>query len=357
MTLSILEIAVLLFGAIILGATIYYFIASRSRIKSSSEELEKERRRVEEWKHRYRNDMDLRDAEIGKIKTQLKEATESSDIFAIEAEEKTIQKRKLQEEAEELRLENKKLKAEMLLLQQEQLAQQTILPAAAPEQQRPDYLVRLQEAQEGLMEQNKKINELLGNIDMIKETEEKQREILRDNEELYHQVSDLQKMLDDKEREINNIRQQKHLTTEMNAMLDSAYGEFNILQDKIKKLESQANLSRSINIEYEDLKEAHYRVTKDLEDQKARLRILTNDNQHFQQELAETEEKLKEANFQRQQLQKKVAYLEELNNDLQVMADANKKLEGQLRRIGELESMLHVVSEERDELVKKQQAR
>ncbi|MGH2552754.1 MAG: hypothetical protein ACRDEB_03500, partial [Chitinophagaceae bacterium] len=66
-------------------------------------------------------------------------------------------------------------------------------------------------------------------------------------------------------------------------------------------------------------------------------------------DMAETEEKLVESNFQRQQLQKKVTYLEELNRDIQVMADAQKKLEGQLKRIGELESMLNIVSEEKSD--------
>ena len=68
----------------------------------------------------------------------------------------------------------------------------------------------------------------------------------------------------------------------------------------------------------------------------------------------ETEDKLKDANFQRQQLQKRVSYLEELNNDLQAVSDANKRLESQIKRIGELESMLNVVAEERDKLIKKQ---
>jgi hypothetical protein len=43
-----------------------------------------------------------------------------------------------------------------------------------------------------------------------------------------------------------------------------------------------------------------------------------------------------------------------MNNDMQTVAEANKKLEGQLKRIGELESMLNMVSEERDELARKQ---
>ncbi|HMG67714.1 MAG TPA: hypothetical protein VK588_08510, partial [Chitinophagaceae bacterium] len=69
--------------------------------------------------------------------------------------------------------------------------------------------------------------------------------------------------------------------------------------------------------------------------------------------LNEVEDKFREANFQRQQLQKRVSYLEELNSDLQVVTDANKKLEHQLRRIGELESMLNVIAEENQVLKQK----
>ena len=39
---------------------------------------------------------------------------------------------------------------------------------------------------------------------------------------------------------------------------------------------------------------------------------------------------------------------------MQAVADANKKLEHQLKRIGELESMLNMIAGERDELARKQ---
>ena len=136
-------------------------------------------------------------------------------------------------------------------------------------------------------------------------------------------------------------------------MLDSTYNEFNVLQSKIQKLESQVNSSKMINMEYEELKEGHYKLSRDYEDQKIKYHAAATENQQLQIQLAETEDNLKEANFQRQQLQKRIAYLEELNNDLLVVSDANKKLEGQIKRIGELESMLNVVSEERDELVRR----
>jgi chromosome segregation ATPase len=137
-------------------------------------------------------------------------------------------------------------------------------------------------------------------------------------------------------------------------MIDSAYNEFNVLQDKIQKLESQINASKRINLEFEDLKEGYAKISGDFEEQKRKYHAVITDNQQLESELNETGEKLREANFQRQQLQKRVAYLEELNNDMQAVAEANKKLESQLKRVGELESMLYVISEERDELAKKQ---
>ena len=205
-----------------------------------------------------------------------------------------------------------------------------------------------------MLEHNEKINLLLGQIDIVKETEEKQQEILKINEELSGQVDDLKSMLSQKEKEISNTRQKEQLTNEMTSMIDSAYNEFNVLQDKIQKLESQVNASKRINLEYEDLKENHYKISSDFEEQKKKYTCGCTENKQLLEELTETEDKLKEANFQRQQLQKKVAYLEELNNDMQAVADAHKKLEGQIKRMGELESMLNVVAEERDELARKQ---
>ena len=65
------------------------------------------------------------------------------------------------------------------------------------------------------------------------------------------------------------------------------------------------------------------------------------------------EDKLAEANLQRQQLQKKVQFLTDLNTDLQSISDTNKKLQTELRRIGELESMLNMMAEERDFLLRR----
>jgi len=160
-------------------------------------------------------------------------------------------------------------------------------------------------------------------------------------------------MLEEKEDEIKQIKQKENISKEMSSLLDNAYSDFNILQTKIQKLESQLTSSKMVNIEYDDLKEAYYKMVKELDESKNKVNHYLQENQNLQIELSKTEDKLSEANQQRQQLQKKVAYLEELTNDLHQMSEANKKLENQMKRIGELESRLNIVAEERDHLKEK----
>ncbi|HVT85453.1 MAG TPA: hypothetical protein VHD35_09630 [Chitinophagaceae bacterium] len=329
LTLSILEIIILLLGAVILGITIHFFISSRRSLKTSNVESQTLAKTLGEWKLKYFNEIELRDKELTELKEKLSEAEANSNIYAIEAEEMRRQNKILQHEMESLR-------------------------TAPHAEVQTDYIEQLRQAQSSLMEHNEKINRLLGQIDVIKEKEEKAREVLRDNEELSHQITELRRLIGDKEKEINSIRQKEQLTKEMSSMLDSAYHEFNVLQDKIRKLESQVGSSKLTSIEYEDLKEEHYKLSKDFEEQRKKMNALSADNQRLHAQLTDTEDRLREANFNRQQLQKRVTYLEELNNDLQTVSDANKKLENQLKRIGELESMLHVVSEERDQLMRRQ---
>ncbi|MBS1921311.1 MAG: hypothetical protein JST17_13755 [Bacteroidetes bacterium] len=325
LTLSIIEIIILLLGAVILGITIHFFITSRRTLKTSNVESQSLAKTLGEWKLKYFNEIESRDKEITELKERLSEAESNTNIYSIEAEEMRRQNKVLQNEIHSLN-------------------------TAPHAEEQTDYIEELRQAQSSLMEHNDKINRLLGQIDVIKEKEEKTREALRDNEELSHQITELRLLISDKEKEMNSIRQKSQLTREMSSMLDNAYHEFNVLQDKIKKLESQVGASRMTSVEYEDLKEEHYKLSKDFDEQKKKLNAINAENQNLQVQLTDTEDLLREANFNRQQLQKRVAYLEELNNDLQTVSDANKKLENQLKRIGELESMLHVVSEERDHL-------
>ena len=98
LTLSVLEIVLLLFGAIVLGITIHFFIASNKSLKATTKELKKETQVQDEWKLRYFNDIELRDKEISTVKQKLMEAEENANIYSTEAEEMNRQNRKLEAE-------------------------------------------------------------------------------------------------------------------------------------------------------------------------------------------------------------------------------------------------------------------
>ncbi|MBK6827209.1 MAG: hypothetical protein IPG86_10150 [Chitinophagaceae bacterium] len=93
---------------------------------------------------------------------------------------------------------------------------------------------QLFQAQNNLKEYNDKISLLLGQIDIIKEAEEQQQEILKSNEALTGEIDELRFKLSQKEKEINSVRQQQELTAEMKSGLESAYLEFNGLQEKFR---------------------------------------------------------------------------------------------------------------------------
>ena len=70
---------------------------------------------------------------------------------------------------------------------------------------------------------------------------------------------------------MNNLRQKEQLTQEMASMLDSTYNEFNHLQEKIQKLETQVNSSKITSMEYQEIKEGYYKLNRDFEEQKIKL--------------------------------------------------------------------------------------
>lgn len=132
----------------------------------------------------------------------------------------------------------------------------------------------------------------------------------------------------------------EYLSKEMTERLEKAYEEFNFLQDRIQKLQTQVVDPQKRNLEFEELEQSYFRITKEYDELKVKHLNLMEDSQRMTRTLADTEERLRDATFQKQQLGKKVQFLEELTNDLQQLSGHHKKLEGQLRRISEIETLL-----------------
>jgi DNA repair exonuclease SbcCD ATPase subunit len=333
LNLSVIEIIILQVGAVALGIAIHFFITSRKLLnKSSVAEPQKNRKPPDDWKLKYFTDMEEKEKEIAALKQQLSESEEDRNINAIEAEE--------------LRKENKLLKAGL-----------ENVKTASPHPESHDYISQLTLVQQNLLEHHDQINRLINQLEQVKQVEEKNAALAAQNTELAEKIASLREALAHKEKEMAIVQQKETVTSEMASRLDNAYNEFKVLQEKIQKLESDAGSARMMSLELADLKEAHSKLQHDFEEQKQKLQAAMAENQQLRTELLDMEAQLKESEFLRQQLQKRVVYLEELNRDFQLVAEANKNLESQIKRIGELESKLNLVMEERDELARRHLSR
>ena len=323
LTLGLPEIIVFLIVALILGFCIHFFWSSKKSIRIEDSASAEGISENDNWKLKYYNDMDMQERAQQQLRERLAEARENEQILNIEVDE--LRK--------EMNSSSKNRVAPA------QIEQKYSGESAASNQFTSDYLSQLKSAQEDFAEHNKQISRLLEQIDLLKEFEKKYLDTLKTNGQLNDQLTDLRKVTSEKENEINHMRHQQRLTEEIASRLDKAYTEFNLLQDKLHKLDSHVVQSRSGN-DYEELQLSYFKLSKDLDELKSRQASLWEENQRLNRILADTEDKLKEANFQRQQLQKKVTFLDELNSDLQQVSEHNKKLESQLRRISEMETLL-----------------
>ena len=193
-----------------------------------------------------------------------------------------------------------------------------------------------------------------GYLQKMEELENEGRDELNGKiEELEKKLDELHGVIEEKDDEIKELHHEVSAGHKMAARIDEIYKEFELLQSKMTMLEKQAGRANNLAIELEDTKYTYEQVHKELLRKQEKLEELMEENQLLRHQKNEAEDKLADANLQRQQLHKKVQFLSDLNNDMQNIADTNKKLQTDLRRIGELESMLNMMSEEREFLLRK----
>lgn len=159
--------------------------------------------------------------------------------------------------------------------------------------------------------------------------------------------------LEERETELQKTKQQLSVAQKVAGRVTEVYQEFDLMQQKMAELEESASKVTELELELEDVQQAYVQAKKEATRNQEKLREAVTEKEQLQQQLAETESRLNETDRRQQQLQKRVQLLEDMNAELQHMNDANKKLKSELRRIAELESMLSLVSDERDILLKK----
>jgi len=316
LTVRLPEIIIFLVGALILGFTLHYFWTSRGAIRIQKPVADEGINENDNWKLKYYTDMEIQEKTLQKLRERLSESEENEKIFQLESEE-------LREEVNSLTEKYARSEAQI-----------------KPPTQTDDYLQQLKTAQDNLFQYNQHINKLLQQIQMLKESEKKYQDLQHQHNVLNEQLSGLYRQLAEKETEISRIMQEQRMVLEMNERMDKAYADFSHMQEKLRKLEQYLEQPHSKRIEYDQLQETYFKLSREFDEVKGKQMALFDENQRLSRILADTEDKLKEANFQRQQYQKKMLFLEELNRDLQEATEQHKKMESQLRRISEMESIL-----------------
>ncbi len=339
LTMGLPEIIICELGALILGFTIHFFWNSKRSLRISEPVQATGISENDNWKLKYYNDMDMQERAQQQLRERLHQAQEAEQILAIELEEHRKELEDVRTERDVLRSELAELEEKLTPPEQQQVedveAEQEHALAPAD-----DYLSQLKSAQEKLIEHNHSIHRLLEQTKLVEDAELKHQELLRQNEELNEHLRNAGQMLLEKDSEITYLRQQYKLSEEMGRRLNKVYDDYNALQEKLTKLQSYLTQPYQRGTEFDELKEAYFKLGKEHDEMKLRYISLRDENQRLTRILGDTEEKLKESNFQRQQFQKRSAFLEELNHDLQEISEHNKKIESQLRRVSDMENML-----------------
>jgi chromosome segregation ATPase len=331
LTVGLPEIIICELGALVLGFTIHFFWNSKKDLDMNEPAQNTGISENDNWKLKYYNDMDMQERTQQQLRDRLTQVQETEQVLTIELEENRNETEELREELE---IVHSRLTE----------AETKLAPAPLAAGEKPDhgnnYINQLRLAQEKLAEHSNSITRLLEQTRLVEDSEKKTQELLHKNEELHGQIRTTEQQLAEKETEISHLRHHQKLSEEMGTRLDKVYEEYNTLQDKLLKLQTYLTQPYNRGTDYDELKDAYFKLGKEHDEIKLKYLSLREENQRLTRILGDTEEKLKEANFQRMQYQKRSAFLEELNHDLQEISEHNKKIESQLRRVSDMETLL-----------------
>jgi Tfp pilus assembly protein PilO len=343
LTMGLPEIIICELGALILGFTIHFFWNAKKSLRISEPSQPSSISDNDNWKLKYYNDMDMQERSQQQLRERLSQSQETEQILSIELEESRKELEKVNHELDIVRAQLEEVELKLAPPMSDEVVEETS-DLSQQEEAQPDYthdyLHQLKAAQEKLIEHNNNIQRLLDHTHLVEESEKKNQELMHLNEELIQQIRTSEQLLVEKETEISNLRHQQKLSDEMTQRLDNVYEEYSTLQEKLQKLQGYLTQPYSRGTDYDGLKEAYFKLGKEHDEMKLKFISIREENQRLTRILGDTEEKLKEANFQRLQYQKRSAFLEELNHDLQEIAEHNKKIENQLRRVTDMENLL-----------------
>lgn len=310
-------IVIFVVGAAILAIAVRFFVKSKQSITLPKDYNDPHTlSEADEWRLKYYESLDMHEKKVNELEDTIREAYQRENSIREEVVKVRLQMEQMEEE-----YENGK----------EPL----------------DYLGHLEKAHKNLETHHHQIQLLMAQLEKHKGTELQLLSTLRENEQLNQEMRKLQTMIVRKEEELQELRHQNTLAIEKTERLSKAYVEIKELQDKIRQLGEHMGGKNHSEYEFEEMQQSLFKLTKNSDELRMKQINLLEENQRLTRLVADVEDKLRESNFQRHQLAKKVGYLERLNNDLQIVAAQNNKLDNQLKRISEIDQILSEITQQK----------
>ena len=211
----------------------------------------------------------------------------------------------------------------------------------------------LNEVKDSILQQKQQLDKLWQRVDSFTMEQPAAAKTKKDEAALYEKVEGLELMLEERDEELQKLRKSNEVAQMMASRLEQVEEEFSRMHDRVEESEKEASRAKQLAMDLEDAKEECRQVHKEHQRKSEKLQELMQEQARLHQQLCDTEDKLQEANMQRHQFMKRARILEEMNSDFQNVSDTNSKMKNELRRMGELESMLNMMTQERDHLLRK----
>ena len=211
----------------------------------------------------------------------------------------------------------------------------------------------LNDVKDSILQQKQQLDKLWQRVDSFVMEQPIPVKSKKDDAGLYEKIEGLELMLEEKDEELQKLRKSNEVAQMMASRLEQVEEEFNLMQERLEGFEKEASRAKQLAMDLEDAKEECRQLHKEHQRKGEKLQELMQEQARLHQQLCETEDKLQEANMQRHQFMKRARILEEMNSDFQNVTDTNSKMKNELRRMGELESMLNMMTQERDHLLRK----
>jgi hypothetical protein len=150
-----------------------------------------------------------------------------------------------------------------------------------------------------------------------------------------------------RKKNLRHLEQRSELAESLMLRLDEKQKELFHLQSRYNKLENRIEDVNYISLELEEAKVTIEQLNKDKLKREHRLTALMTENDEMRDEIFNLRKDLTEVAAEKQQLLKKISLMQDLESEWQVMAEKNHQLQSKVRRIGELESLLSLMKEEK----------